>query len=183
MDEHHTFYFSPEIEDSLLSLLWHKPERMSDFLKECDPRVHLLQVHCQIMTEAINLTYADHGNATWANVVQTVREMGRMDEMGGLEGLNRIYSIHEPTEHSNMFIDDYIKSLKEYANNRHQATPLETFISTGGIGTLDRNKCKTKVWQPDYIGEMRVRGFKYLASLEVCKGGEFVNIRCKPLTR
>lgn len=183
MDEHPTFYFSPEIEDGLLSLLWHKPERMADFLRECDPRVHLLQVHCQILTEAINLSYANHGNATWANAVQAVREMGRMDEMGGLQGLNRIYSIHEPTEHSNVFIDDYIKSLKEYANNRAQVPSQGTFLSTGGVGTLDRNKCKKYEWQPDFIGEMKVRGFRYRASMEVARNGDFVNIRCKPITR
>lgn len=183
MDERHTFLFSPEIEDSLLSLLWHKPERMEDFLKQCDPRTHLLQLHCQILTEAIQLTYAHHENATWANTVQTVREMGRIDEFGGLDGLNRIYSIHEPTEFSNQFIDDYIRSIKEYANNRAQVPPQGTCLSTGGIGTLDRNKCKKYEWQPDFVGEMRVRGFRYQTSMEVSKTGDFVNIRCKPITR
>jgi hypothetical protein len=182
MDKPPTFYWSKEIEESLVSVLWHKPEHMATFLQQCNPALHLSQPNCQMICEAINLSYADHGNATWANVLQTIREMGRLEDCGGTDGLNRIYSLHEVTENTEAILKDYIKSVKQYAINRSETPPKGTLLFTGGRGvaTLQpRQRDGTDV----YSGPAMIRGFRYQMWVSVPADGRTLNCKFTPTTR
>lgn len=182
MDERHTFTFCEEIEESLVSVLWHKPEHMTTFLQQCNPAFHLSQPHCQMLTEAINLSYSDHGNATWANVLQTIREMGRLEDCGGKDGLNRIYSLHEVTEHTDVILKDYIKSVKQYAINRAETPPKGTLLFTGGRGVATLQQRQTNGFDT-YSGPAMIRGFRYQMQIQVPPDGRSLGCKFTPTSR
>jgi hypothetical protein len=182
MDEHHTFTFCAEIEESLVSVLWHKPDQMATFLQQCNPAVHLSQPHCQMLTEAINLSYSDHGNATWANVLQTIREMGRLEDCGGKDGLNRIYSDQEYTEFNPAILKDYIRSVKQYALNRGETPPKGTLLFTGGRGVATLQSSQ-RSGMDVYSGPAMIRGFRYQMQIQVPSGARSLECKFTPTTR
>jgi hypothetical protein len=181
MDNDHTFLFSTEIEASLVSILWRHPEFLPEFLKQCDPRIHLCQTHCQIITEAINLVDARVGATDFATVTQAVREMGRFDECGGLVGLNDVYSAHEPTKHTQALFKHYVEALKTYAENRSKEPPKPTFVYIGGRGTLDPNHNRHSDKSPTHTGIAKIRGFTY--NVTAYQNAKFTNLRFEPITR
>ena len=63
-----TFYFAPEIEVSAISILWREPARLAEFLRVCDPLVHLTQPHLRIILESIGIAYGELNTADWATV-------------------------------------------------------------------------------------------------------------------
>jgi hypothetical protein len=117
-DDGMTFLFSPQYEEATVSILWKQPERIAAFLRDFDPAVHLVQLHLRIILEAVNLSYGDHGEADWASVVQVIQEIGKLDEVGGLEGLNRVYSAKEITPVTDKIYAHYLEALQTYAAHR-----------------------------------------------------------------
>jgi hypothetical protein len=83
-----TFHWVPEIEQATVSILWHEPERVAEFLREIDPAVHLYQPSLRIILEAIGIAYGELNCADWATVVEVVRELGHFGNAAG-SGLMR----------------------------------------------------------------------------------------------
>jgi hypothetical protein len=160
-----TFIFAPEIEDATISILWHEPERLPDFLRRFDPNLHLAQPHCRIILEAINLAYGELGTSDFATVTQVVSELHKLDHCGGIEGLNRIYSLVEDgtphwKERGDKIFAHYLEMLIAYGTHRRLAPNENMYRFTAGRATVRRNKVK-RPNEPFYIGSAFVRGRNY----------------------
>jgi hypothetical protein len=178
--EQQTFLFAPEIEQSLVSMCWHEPERVALVYRELNPAVHLVQPHLRMVLEAINIAYGQLGCADWATVVQVVRESGQFEECGGLEGLNALYDCRaygRDLARDQVIFDDYVQMLKEYALNRAQEPPRPADYFTGGKGTLYPNKVRKSPQSADFIGTAVVAGKHYEVQLWVTTDGSFVNFK------
>lgn len=157
-----TFYFAPEIEDATVSIIWHEPERLAEFLRQFDPNVHLAQPHCRIILEAITLAYGELGTADFPTVVQVVRELGRLEECGKIEGLNRIYSAIEISlPYIEQVYRHYLDMLRLYAAHRKVTPSEKLYLFTAGRVAVRRSKIKSKPTDPDYLGDAKVRGRIY----------------------
>jgi hypothetical protein len=157
-----TFVYAPEIEDQTIAILWHQPDRLPGFLRSFDPAVHFAQPHARIILEALNIARGESGFVDWPIGVEVLREMGKLDQCGGLEGLNRIYSMYTPGA---PFTDDifaeYLRLLSLYATHRATEPGAPFYLFTGGRATLCLNKAKGLPNQPDYIGKGKIRGQSY----------------------
>jgi hypothetical protein len=165
MNLHLDLYYSPEVEEALVTLLWHKPELLPRVLRQINPSVHIMQDHLRFILEAIQLSQ-DLLNATdFATVVQVLKEDGRFEACGELVGLNAIYGRTWDSEievaNASKILDYYIQLLKIYAAKREARDPGEVVIFSGGKGTINFNKNKTEKREPDYNGAALIRGRKY----------------------
>jgi hypothetical protein len=168
-----------EIETAAVSTLWQEPVRCSSFLREIDPLVHLTQPHLRLILEAVNLAYGELGDADFATVVQVVREIGAFEEVGGLDGLNAVYSNAEHTPDA--LFAHYVETLKIYAAARNADPPRRPVTRfTGGKASLYLNKAKRRPNDPDYLGEARIRGHGYRLRGWLCEDREAVNITLEP---
>jgi hypothetical protein len=157
-----------EIEVATVSTIWHQPELCAEFLRVCDPLVHLTQPHLRIILEAIGIAYGELNAADWATVVEVVRELGQFEEVGGLEGLNAVYSATEFNPDpvfrqrvSDPIFKDHVKLLQEYARHRQMDPPCPVHWFSGGKANLYLNKTKRQPTDPDYLGSAKVRGQNY----------------------
>ena len=165
-------------------MIWRNAEeRLPAFLKECDPAVHLFEPHCRIILDALRTVYGNTQETLWGSVVTCVREMGKLDEVGGKDGLNRVYMAAEFKEKNSAIFNHYVGMLKTYAEARQFNPPRSVQQFTGGIGCVYQNKAKSKSWQADYIGQAVVRGIKYQMSMNIAPQAEFINVRLEPPTR
>jgi len=168
-----------EIETAAVSTLWHDPARCSEFLRQCDPLVHLTQPHLRIILEAVNLAYGELGSADFAIVTEVVRELGCFEEVGGLDGLNAVYANVDHTPDA-VFLH-YIEMLKTYATARDGDPPRRPVTRfTGGKASLYLNKAKRRPNDPDYLGEARIRGHGYRVRGWLCDDAESVNLTLEP---
>jgi hypothetical protein len=158
--------FAAEIELCMVSLLWHEPERCALFYRELDPAVHILQRHLRLICQAINLAYAELNCADWATVVECVRELGYLEEVGKLEGLNTVYEAMQyrgDKSNTDAIFSHYIECLKEYARARKSDPPRSVHMFTGGKFCMRENKNKRAGNSPDSVGEGRIAGRCYEA--------------------
>ena len=183
----YTFVFALEIEVATVSTIWLEPERCAEFLRVCDPLVHLTQPHLRIILEAVQIAYAELNAADWATVVEVVRELGAFEEVGGLEGLNTVYSATEPSPNpvfrervSNPIFDHHIELLQEYARTRQMDPPRPVARFSGGRGTARINKASHRPANPEYLGDAIVRGIQYVVRVDVSSDGTFLNFRLEP---
>ena len=151
-------YYSPEVEEALVTLCWHKPELLPKVLRSLAPPVHIMQEHLRFILEALQLSQDQLGAADFATVVQVLREDGRLPACGELQGLDALYSRNYGYE---SLLDYYIELLKLYASKRTERSPEPVVIFDGGKGTICLNKSKVGETGPDYIGAFLVRGRKY----------------------
>jgi hypothetical protein len=186
MDDY-TFVWAPEIEVATVSAIWHEPVHCAEFLRVCDPAIHLTQPHLRIILEAIRLAYSELNATDWATVVEVVRELGQFDEVGGLEGLNAVYSAIElnPDPVFRQRVTDpifkyHVKLLQEYAKHREMDPPQPVTRFSGGRGKAWRNKVKRHANDPDHTGEAIVRGVRYLVRVKVEPGGDIINFWLEP---
>jgi hypothetical protein len=192
MDGDGTLLFAPEIELATVSILWHEPDRLPEFLRTIDLALHFQQPHLRIIIEAISLSYAELAVSDFATVVQTVRELGGFAECGGLEGLNQVYSAHEPVQaidpeyaailkqQIDVIFADYLDLLGRYAITRQLDPPRPVYRFSSGRGTAYRNKVKRARRDPDFRGEAIVRGRHYALSLDVSPDGDSINLSLEP---
>jgi hypothetical protein len=163
-----TFYFAPEIEQAVVSLCWHEPERLAQLYRDFDLVVHIGQPHLRIILEAINQAYGHLNTTDWASVVQLIRELGKLEHVGGLEGLNEVYQAQfygrDNTERTEKIWADYLRLLRYYAENRKEVPPRPPDFFTSGILRLYPNKTKTLPTQPDATGEGKIGGKLYRAT-------------------
>jgi hypothetical protein len=183
MDEIDTCYFAPEIEQSVVSLLWHEPERLAGFYRDFDLGLHIGQIHLHIILDAINQAYGELGTTDFATVAQIVRELGKLTTIGGLDGLNQVYTAQlygrEDRSRTDKIWTEYLRLLRYYAQNRKQDPPRQTDFFTKGWLKLYPNKTKYSELSPDATGTGKIAGRTYLATarLELDPlGEEFFNI-------
>jgi len=105
-----------------------------------------------------------------------VRELGRLEDCGGTEGLNRVYgfdplsSITDPEaarafkERQDRIYAHYLGMLKAYALARANEPPVAVYRFNRGDLTLVKNKTKTTDRHPEWTGEGKVAGRSYHAS-------------------
>src|SRR6202008_4990366 len=170
-----TCLFAPEIERNTVSILWRQPEYLPLFLRRINPAIHIRQLHLRIIIEAINTVYGDFGCADWALVDQCVRELGQLDECGGLEELSALYAAYEPGAYTEKIFSDYLGLLETYARAVKEEFPVARF--TGGTGTLYPN-IKRREGDPAFVGEMKIGGKFY--SVNASYAGERIRIRILP---
>ena len=178
-DPETTSHFAPEIEQAAVSILWHEPNRVTGFLRELDPALHLVQPHLRRIVEAVNLAWAELNVADWATVIQVVRELGAYDDCGGLEGLNSVYSIAEyrcDKQKTDVIFTHYVDMLKSYAAARIDRIPIPQTPFTGTRATLSLNKVRRSAFDPDFIGRLRIAGVFYQAKIWKATNGEFLNL-------
>jgi hypothetical protein len=159
-------FFAAEIELCTVSLLWHEPERCALFYRELDPAVHILQRHLRLIAEAIKLAYAELNSADWATVIECIRELGYLEEVGKLEGLNAVYEAMQyrgSRENTDAIFSHYIECLKEYARARKSDPPRPVHMLTAGKLCMRENKNKRSSASPDSVGEGRIAGHPYQA--------------------
>jgi hypothetical protein len=163
-EQSQTFFFAPEIEYSIVCMLWHEPDRCGTFYRELDPQIHLTQPKLRFILEAIDLSYRELGTTDFAIVADTVRELGRLDECGGKEGLLEVFNavFHRATRETNdaIFLH-YVEMLRGYAIGRANKTLVFRF--NRGDVFLVQNKTRKSVSSPDLIGSARVAGRHYRA--------------------
>ncbi len=129
-----TFFFAPEIEESMTSLCWRDPDLFEQFTQSHDFTVLIAQRHCQDIFKAMHLAYETMGTLDWASVVQSCRELGSMDEVGGIDGLNRVYTMIDTTKYCHRVFDSYLSLLETYAEGRAHTnefgdpTPRQSFV-------------------------------------------------------
>jgi hypothetical protein len=163
-----TFHFAPEIEQSLVSLCFYAPERIALLKRELDPRVHFTRPELRHILEAIDLAYRELGSTDFASVIQTLRELGRLEDCGGPCGVNAVfeeyrYGLSSPDALEQIFAY-YIEMLKAYAQARSNQPPVNVYRFLRGDITLVKNKTRTTDRCPDWIGEGKVAGRTYRAS-------------------
>jgi hypothetical protein len=167
-DQNNTSYFAPEVEQAVVSLCWHEPERLAQFYREFDPGAHIGQPHLLVILEAIAIAYGELGTTDFAAIVQIVRELGRMVSCGGLDGLNQVYQAQldgrTNPEHTEKIWTEYLRLLRYYAQNRKADPPRSADFFTRGHLCLYPNKTKSLQSQPDATGEGKIAGKAYRAT-------------------
>lgn len=151
-------YYAPEVEEALVTLVWHNPQLLPRVLRCLDPGVHILQEHLRFILEAIQLSSDLLGASDFATVVQALREDGRFEACGELIGLDALWTKNYGYE---SLLDYYIELLKIYASKRLERNPARVLIFSGGKGTIHLNKAKENPKEPDYVGSALIRGRKY----------------------
>jgi hypothetical protein len=168
-----TFHFAPEIEQSLLSLCFYAPERIAVLKRELDPQVHITRPELRYILEAIELAYRELGATDFASVIQTLRELGHLEDCGGAPGVNQVfeeyrYGFSSPQAEEEIFAH-YIEMLKRYAVARSSNSNL-LFFNRGDL-VLALNKAKQSPRSPDYTGNGKVAGKPYSAIAYQLKDG------------
>jgi hypothetical protein len=163
-----TFQFAPEIEQSLVSLCFSAPERIATLKRELDLVVHITQPHLRFVLEAIELAYRELGTSDFACVIQTLRELGCLEDCGGADGVNQIfeqyrYGFSSPQAQEQIFTH-YIAMLKAYAFGRANQPPVAVYRFARGDLRLVKNHARINEQAPDWIGEGKVAGRTYRAS-------------------
>jgi DnaB-like helicase N terminal domain len=173
MEPSATFHFAPEYEQSLVSLCFYAPERIAVLKRELDPQVHFTRPELRHILEAIELAYGELGERDFAPVIQTLRELGHLEDCGGPSAVNAIfeeyrYGFSSPQAQEEIF-NHYLDMLKRYALARSNNTNV-LFFNRGDL-LLSPNKAKQNPRSPDYIGNGKVAGKPYSATAYQSKDG------------
>jgi hypothetical protein len=178
MDQPQRFYFTPEIETNIVSILWRRPEWLANFLQKFNP-AHIQQPHLRDILGAINIVYGEMGSTDWALVLECLGELGRLEACGGRDGLNTVYEAYpEITEHTQKVFSHYLELLETYAKARASDADFPIARFSGGGGLLAANKIRRKSNDPDFLGELKVAGRLYRATAYAQNGG--LEIRLLP---
>jgi hypothetical protein len=168
MEPPSTFHFAPEIEQSIVSLCFYAPERIAVLKRELDPQVHFSRPELRFILEAIELAYRELGASDFASVIQTLRELGCLEDCGGAPSVNAIFEEYRygfsSTEALNEIFAHYIEMLKAYAQARTNQPQVNVYRFVRGDITLVKNKTRVSDRSPDWIGEGKVAGRSYRAS-------------------
>ena len=171
-------YYAPEVEERLVSLVWHHPEHLARVLQQLDPEVHFVQPHIRHILEAVRISYSELGECDWTTVVQVLREQKMLEEVGNLELLDQVWR-HEGCM---SFLDYYIELLQDYAIQRGIDPHQPVFRFTGGRIQIKPNRSKSREGQPDYVGAGRVCGNNYQVRGWTEPDGLILNLKLYPKT-
>jgi DnaB-like helicase N terminal domain len=172
----HVSYYAAEVESALVTLLWHEPDLLGATLRQLDPEAHFVVPAHRWILEAIRIVYGDQGCCDFALVVQVLRELGLLEDCGGLQGLNALYAQNWGYV---SLLDEYISVLKEYAIQRGVDPCKPVYRYVGGHGTITLNKLKTKDIHPDYTGILKLSGRNYALS-GWNAGGDSIELKAVP---
>jgi DnaB-like helicase N terminal domain len=172
----HVSYYAAEVEAALLPLLWHEPDLLGTTLRRLDPATHFVSPAHRWILEAIGIVYGDQGCCDFALVVQVLRELGRLEDCGGLEGLNALYS--QNWGYCSL-LPEYVAILKEYATQRGVDPCRPVYHYASGSGNLGPNKLKTEQKHPTYTGSMKLCGRRYELHGWPAVGGQ-INFKAVP---
>ena len=160
-----TCYWAPEIETSMVALLWHHPEFVDFVHLELDVELHFLSPALRIVLEAISVVYWNIGDADWSTVVHAIREMGAIDTCGGVQGLNDIFTdggrYYDGRTDPQPVVLEYMELLKAYGAQRQEDPTKIIPRFTGGKGRLWPNKTAKRATDPSDLGEAFIRGHRY----------------------
>jgi len=123
-----SFYFSPEIEESTLSLIWHDPEKLAIFEQRFSPDI-FAQIHCRELVRAMHFAYQAVGSLDFASVIQCARELGSYDAIGGIDGADMIFRISEFSPRADLIFAHYLDMLDSYAAHRQKPIECYPFIA------------------------------------------------------
>lgn len=146
-------HYALEIEQALVSLLWQKPELISQVLRKLDPNVHISQPHLRILLETVSYCYDQLNACDWASVIEALRQLQRLEECGGKQLLDEIYK--NPGYQS--LLGWYMEILVDSANARAEDPPRAPAFFSGGKGKLWANKGKVKS-NCDVVGAAQIAG-------------------------
>jgi hypothetical protein len=176
------FYFAPEIEQALVATVWQHPECFELVKAELDFDVHILSPPLRKILQAIELVYGDVGyDLDWACVVDGVRELGALEEVGGLQGLNTVFTDNNRypygkcgfSEGAGPLVRFYIKCLKTYALNRQSDPSEQVPLFVGGKGWLKPNKNRRGDKSPHMTGPIVLQGINFSMSAWKQADGSF----------
>lgn len=179
-----TLLFSPEIETATVAIAWREPERVALLKRQLDPALHFIQPHCRWILSAIDIAWGELGLADWPNVIQILRELSRLEDAGGLDGVLDVWregeflssSVWQQAGKTDKLFAHYIKMLKAYALARQKVPPLAYKHFVGGKGTLWLNKVRKNKSAPDFAGEARISGKLYQLKGWLSTNGQFLNV-------
>lgn len=150
-------YYAPEVEEALVTLVWHKPEHLARVLRELDPEVHLTQFNLRLLLGAISDCYREAGSVDWALVIEWFKDFKKLDDVGGKEALNSLYTNYGYES----LLDFYLVLLKDFASHREFMPGQHPAIWSGGKAQLVPNKTKSRDFQPDFVGPALIAGKSY----------------------
>jgi DnaB-like helicase N terminal domain len=163
-----TFQFAPEIEQSVVSLCFYAPERIATLKRELDLSLHFTRPELRHILAAIELAYGELGVSDFASVIQTLRELGRLEDCGGASGVNAIFEEYRygfsSQEAQEQIFAHYIEMLKAYATARGNQPQVNVYRFIRGDITLVKNKTRSNDRCPHWIGEGKIAGRTYRAS-------------------
>jgi hypothetical protein len=157
----HSGYFpqqcAPEIEQALVAGLWHQPERLAETCRWLDPNAHLSLPYLRLVLYAIKRCYSELGAADFPLVVQCLRELGSLTEVGGVEALDSLYE----TRWYPPLFPIYALFLRERALARCSDPKAPPPFFSGGSGSLELSKVRKSAQHPVYTGSARIGGHFY----------------------
>lgn len=160
-----TFCFAHQIEQSLVALCFQAPDRIAIVKRELDLEIHLTRPELRQILEAIDLAYRELGSSDFATVIQILAEQNRLEDCGGLAGVNAVLEEYRYGFASSQIEDrifaHYLEMLKAYALGR--ATNSRVYRFNRGDLTLATNKTKSAPTQPDLVGTGKIAGHLYRA--------------------
>jgi DnaB-like helicase N terminal domain len=172
----HVSYYAAEVEVALISLLWHEPDLLGITLRQLDPAAHLVVPAHRWILEAVQIVYGENSCCDFALVVEVLRELGRLEDCGDLQGLNALYSQNWGYR---SLLPEYVAILKEYATQRGVDPHRPVYRYAGGSGNLGPNKLKTQQKHPTYTGSMKLCGRRYELQGWPVVGGQ-INFKAVP---
>jgi hypothetical protein len=153
-----TLHWSHDVECAFIALLWHHPDYLILARRELDFSVHISIPAYRKILEAICIVHGEIGEADWNCVLHCIREMGVLEEVGGIEGLSDAYTdrshCYEGYRNPEVFFNEYIRLLKAYARVR-EVDPFKTVRRYTGHGLLAKNKFTSRPGDPSAIGRLR----------------------------
>ena len=153
-EENLQLYYAPEVEEALVTLLWHRPDFIPWTCRTLNPGFHISSPALRHLLGAILICYSEMGVTDWATVVDCLRDQKLLAECGGLLELDRLYS-HPGYE---ALLDYYVRLLQEYATHRKAFPGIPPSHWAGGSATLLPNHAKRKETDPDFIAATRIGG-------------------------
>ena len=109
----------------------------------------------------ISVVYWEVGDVDWASVVHALREINAIEQCGGLDGLNSIFTdggyYPEGRTDPEPFVREYIRLLSDYAIQRQADPTKAVFRLAGGRGKVRPNKLARRDTDPSDVGEATIR--------------------------
>lgn len=180
-----TCLWQQEVEQSFVSTLWHHPEFIDVALLSIDPETHILNPVLRTVLEMICVVFWETGITDWALVLQALREIGAVEECGGLQGLNDVYTDNghfpEGRKYPEPSVREYIRLLWYYQEQREQDPTKPVIRFSGGRGRLVPNRRAHRETDPSDLGEALIGGRRY--RIAGWRDGDGLEIKFTPEVR
>jgi hypothetical protein len=158
VEEPTTLYWAYDVERAFVALLWHSPDLIDTARQELDFDLCIVTPAFRTILQALLIVHGEIAETDFVCVLHCIREMGTLEEAGGLEGLNDVFTdighYPEGRRKPDVIYREYVRLLKAYALIRAK-NPYETLRHyTRGRGFLVRNKFATRPEHPCVVGKI-----------------------------